>query len=124
VFKLFVCGLTQPFGARQRLRDINQMIQQPLTLSGVATDKAKVLADTFQMFESGLFVLRVRLRSLHVATWCVAHTPFRVCCRRAPRQEHRIADLGRQVSTDGLAPSCRAYLRIERAGLDMGIHKA
>src|ERR1700681_2818051 len=29
-------------------------------------------------------VTRLRLRSLHVATWCVAHTPFEYVCRRAP----------------------------------------
>ena len=32
----------------------------------------------------GVRVTRLRLRSLHVATWCVAHAPFRACCRRAP----------------------------------------
>src|ERR1039458_10779301 len=35
------------------------MIQQPLTLSGVAADKAKMPSDTFQMFEAGLVVLRI-----------------------------------------------------------------
>ena len=29
-------------------------------------------------------VMRLPLRSLYIATWWVAHTPFRVCCRRAP----------------------------------------
>ena len=30
-----------------------------------------------------LRVTRLRLRSLHVATWSVAHPPFKECCRRA-----------------------------------------
>src|ERR1019366_6451788 len=60
-------------------------------------------------------VTRLRLRSLYVATWCVAHTPFRVCCRRAPPSCFRatappqLRGLGLLASV-GLAPTGQCVL--------------
>ena len=63
-----------------------------------------------------LRVTRLHLRSLYVATWCVAHTPFRACCRRAspfllsrrgasPATRPESLGLGR-TSTDWLMCPC------------------
>src|SRR6266851_10146240 len=60
-------------------------------------------------------VTRLRLRSLYVATWCVAHTPFRACCRRAPPSCFRATTppqlRGLSLLTSvGLAPTGRCVL--------------
>lgn len=38
------------------------MIQQTLPLRCIATNEPEILADTFQMFEAGLFVLRIAIK--------------------------------------------------------------
>src|ERR1019366_5768789 len=60
-------------------------------------------------------VTRLLLRSLYVATWCVAHTPFRVCCRRAPPSCFRATTPPKLrglslLASVGLAPTGRCVL--------------